>query len=730
MQFLSGHGNFRAKLAGFNLQPSPICACGTGEEDVEHVLFSCPLHNEHRAHLELAVHLWPCEPEIIVTSRRLYAAMDGQDTLRARVPNPACVLNECQGVSRQKRFTCGAVLRRHSCVGDAGGADADNRGSRTTGGAVVAESLDCDKEINVEDLGINKQSQALEIIHIYSTTLPITETKTSKDNIYLTEQFIPKNDFLFPKTNGRSCQLKWFNSFSWLHYVKEKNVVLCYPCALASQTKITKIKIHGQESFIGTGFQNWKKGTERFSIHEKSENHRASIEYLNFRNNSRPVISLITEQSLNEQKEARTVFKIVISSIRYLARSGQAIRGGTWDSGNLIYLLQERSLENLSIKIWLEKRNNWLSGDIQNELLETMAHFVLQKIKNSVLKSPFMAIMADGTTDGQEQFSICFRFLNTISLNINEIFVGMYNPSSGNAETLFSCITDLLTRMCLSFENVRGLCFDGAATMSGHRSGVQKRISDVQPKSIFIHCSNHSLDLALSDTIKTVDFANDALNLIRFVSNTILDSSKRKNIFSGIVLSTNLDEENDYKTENIPGIILFCPTRWTVRVKAVNRFIENYERVLLTVQEILKDSNSISKDRRAVLRVYETKLWKFETFFALESLSLILGPCEQLAKALQNISYTAIGAKHSSELVCKPPANLEYSTTRTPSANIDKKVALRKEFFALIDCLLNELNERFTQSGLDKVVSMETILMRSINTDKIEISEIKKLILM
>ncbi|KAL4083933.1 hypothetical protein QTP88_029249 [Uroleucon formosanum] len=560
-------------------------------------------------------------------------------------------------------------------------------------------TLDCDKEINVDDPGINKQSQALEIIPIYSSTLPITETKTSKDNIYLTEQFIPKNDFVFPKTNGRSCQLKWFNSFSWLHYVKEKNVVLCNPCALASQTKITKIKIHGQESFIDTGFQNWKKGTERFSIHEKSENHRASIEYLNFRNNSRHVISLITEQSLNEQKEARTVFKIVISSIRYLARSGQAIRGGTWDSGNLIYLLQERSLENPALKIWLEKRNNWLSGDIQNELLETMAHFVLRKIKNSVLKCPFMAIMVDGTTDisGQEQFSICFRFLNIISLNINEIFVGMYNPPSGNAETLFSCITDLLT--------------------------------------------------PLSDTIKTVDFANDTLNLIRFVSNTILDSSKRKNIFSGIVLSTNLDKENDYKTENIPGIIPFCPTRWTVRVKAVNRFIENYERVLLTIQDILKDSNSISKDGRAALRGYETKLWKFETVFALESLSLILGPCEQLAKALQNISYTAIGAKHSSELLIKTltssrnddvfndtwnktkqlAVHLNLTMPKNPT-NIDKKVALRKEFFALIDCLLNELNERFTQSGLDKVVSMETILMRSINRDKIEISEIKKLL--
>jgi len=78
--------------------------------------------------------------------------------------------------------------------------------------------------------------------------------------------------------------------------------------------------------------------------------------------------------------------------------------------------------------------------------------------------------------------------------------------------------------------------------------------------------------------------------------------------------------------------------------------------------------------------------------------------------------------------VCKPLAKLEYSNTRTPPININEKVALKKEFFALIDCLLNELNERFTQSGLDKVVSMETILIRTINREKIELSEIKKLL--
>ncbi|KAF5206837.1 reverse transcriptase, partial [Thalictrum thalictroides] len=78
-QFLSGHGNFRAKLAGFNLQPSPLCACEEGEEDANHVLFDCGLHTVHRAHLELAVHraghLWPCDPIALVSTARTYTAL-------------------------------------------------------------------------------------------------------------------------------------------------------------------------------------------------------------------------------------------------------------------------------------------------------------------------------------------------------------------------------------------------------------------------------------------------------------------------------------------------------------------------------------------------------------------------------------------------------------------------------------------------------------------------------
>lgn len=161
------------------------------------------------------------------------------------------------------------------------------------------------------------------------------------------------------------------------------------------------------------------------------------------------------------------------------------------------------------------------------------------------------------------------------------------------------------------------------------------------------------MDFALCDTIKIVDLANDILNLVRFVNITILDSAKRKKIFSDVVLLSSSNDQNIHEHQAMPGIISLCPTRWAVRVKAINRFIQNYERIILMVGEILKESNSIAKDVRASLRGYEIKHWKFETLFSLHSISLIFGPCEQLATALQSPSYTASGAKHASNILIK-----------------------------------------------------------------------------
>ena len=42
----------------------------------------------------------------------------------------------------------------------------------------------------------------------------------------------------------------------------------------------------------------------------------------------------------------------------------------------------------------------------------------------------------------------------------------------------------------------RGQAYDNAAVMSGVRTGVQKRILEINPQAQFINCENHSLNLA------------------------------------------------------------------------------------------------------------------------------------------------------------------------------------------------------------------------------------------
>ena len=76
-------------------------------------------------------------------------------------------------------------------------------------------------------------------IAIGETTSAATSTATST-SLGCGEQYVPRRDYNFPSgTFGdkhkrqRSCKHKWFEEFSWLHYLPQNDAVLCYPCSEA-----------------------------------------------------------------------------------------------------------------------------------------------------------------------------------------------------------------------------------------------------------------------------------------------------------------------------------------------------------------------------------------------------------------------------------------------------------------------------------------------------------------
>ena len=129
-----------------------------------------------------------------------------------------------------------------------------------------------------------------------------------------------------------------------------------------------------------------------------------------------------------------------------------------------------------------------------------MANHVIRDLVSEI-RGGFFSIICDEYTDisNQEQLTICIRWVNK-ELQAHEDFLGFYNVPDIGAETIVSAIKDVLLKLQLSLVNCRGQCYDGARNMMGHKTGVAKRIQDLQPKAYPTHCHGHSLSLSVRDT--------------------------------------------------------------------------------------------------------------------------------------------------------------------------------------------------------------------------------------
>ena len=90
--------------------------------------------------------------------------------------------------------------------------------------------------------------------------------------------------------------------------------------------------------------------------------------------------------------------------------------------------------------------------------------------------------MADETTDisNHEQVVIVICWI-TKDLIVHEEFIGLYEVACTGSATITAAIVNVLTRLNLSLSKVCGQCYNGASSMSGSRSGVAKRITDLEP---------------------------------------------------------------------------------------------------------------------------------------------------------------------------------------------------------------------------------------------------------
>jgi len=137
------------------------------------------------------------------------------------------------------------------------------------------------------------------------------------------------------------------------------------------------------------------------------------------------------------------------------------------------------------------------------ELIELLAAELRKNICEEIKKTQCFSIIVDSTQDITkiDQVSVILRYIvvnyNEHNVQIKESFLGFYALMNHSARSHFNLILNILKKYNLNITKCRGQGYDGASVMSGAKSGVQKRISDVVPSSLYVHCTAHTLNLVI-----------------------------------------------------------------------------------------------------------------------------------------------------------------------------------------------------------------------------------------
>ena len=388
-------------------------------------------------------------------------------------------------------------------------------------------------------------------------------------------------------------------------------------------------------SQVTTGFCNWKVATVAFGKHIQSKSHIEAVEaIITLPKQTKDVGVQLSFARKAEKEEARDMLQMILSSVRFLARQGLALRGdGSDESSNLTQLLNVRAEDNPTILPWITKKAcKHMHHDNQNEMLELMAHQVLRRILDDAYTSPFLAVMVDETRDqsNKEQLTLVLRWVSD-DFTVSEEFVGLYYLSVIDAQSIVDAIKHAILRFQIPFTKLRGQWNDGCSTMAGARAGIAVKIQELEPRAVFTHCYGHALNLAVSDTITNLPRMKDCLDTCYEIVMLIKFSPKRE------AMLFQLKEEMGSDT---PGVRTLCPTRWPVRAESLHSILANYEHILLLWETGVHETSNT--EMKARIRGVWSRMQSFNFLFCIVLSEMVLRHTDKLSQTLQQPKLSSV----------------------------------------------------------------------------------------
>ena len=155
-------------------------------------------------------------------------------------------------------------------------------------------------------------------------------------------------------------------------------------------------------------------------------------------------------------------------------------------------------------------------------------------------------------------------------------------------EQMLICLTklikDVLIRSSLLLNRCRGQCYDGAANMSGRRTGVAMQIQQEEPRAIYLHYMGHSLNLAVQDICRSIKIMSDTFDTVLELSKAIKYNAEKK------AMLQSLKQELSPPSTSLRPL---CPMWWTLRAESLRSIIANCQVIQDLMDNILQEYSGI-----------------------------------------------------------------------------------------------------------------------------------------
>ena len=261
----------------------------------------------------------------------------------------------------------------------------------------------------------------------------------------------------------------------------------------------------------------------------------------------------LQSQIEKEKQKRRDILTRILHCIKFRATQNLALRGhreslqldNDSNLGNFLGLLKLLAIFDTVMKEHLTRveshpgSSSYLSPGVQNEFIHMMASTVRHSLLRSIRKAKYYGLMFDSTPDQahREQMSEVVRHVEVDfeTVRVRESFLGFIQISQKDAESLDEDTLKQLEKDEIELQDCRSQCYDNAAVIDGHKSGVIQRISEKNNLAVLVNYDNHSLNLvgvhAAKQYIMMVTFFGTIEALYVFFSR----STQRWEIFKNAV---------------------------------------------------------------------------------------------------------------------------------------------------------------------------------------------------